>query len=174
MLTPVTSASLTTIAAFLPILVVGDIIGQVIREIPLVVIAVLIASLIECFLVLPCHMRGALSGMREPTRLRRRLNRGFERFRDGPFRRMVETALAWRYATLAAALGALILSLGLIVGDRVGFVFFSGPEASTVYANLVMAPGTSRAQTEATLAALDEALHETAGDLAERRASFWS
>ena len=73
MLTPVTSASLTTIAAFLPILVVGDIIGQVIREIPLVVIAVLIASLIECFLVLPCHMRGALSGMREPTRLRRRL-----------------------------------------------------------------------------------------------------
>lgn len=165
MLTPVTSACLTTIASFLPILVVGDIIGQVIREIPLVVIAVLIASLIECFLVLPCHMRGALGALREPTPLRRRLNRGFERFRDGPFRRLVATALAWRYATLAAALGALILSFGLILGGRVGFVFFSGPEAHTLYANLVMAPGTSRAQTEATLAAMDEALHETAGEL---------
>jgi multidrug efflux pump subunit AcrB len=164
MLAPVTSASLTTIASFLPILVVGDIIGQVIREIPLVVIAVLIASLIECFLVLPCHMRGALGGLREPTRLRRRLNRGFERLRDGPFRRLVETALAWRYATLAAALGALILALGVILGGRVGFVFFSGPEASTVYANLVMAPGTARAATEATLAAIDQALYATARD----------
>jgi multidrug efflux pump subunit AcrB len=164
MLAPVTSASLTTIASFLPILVVGDIIGQVIREIPLVVIAVLIASLIECFFVLPCHMRGALGGLREPTRLRRRMNRGFERFRDGPFRRLVEAALAWRYATFAAALAALILSLGVIFGGRVGFVFFSGPEASTVYANLVMAPGTSRAETEAALAAMDEALHATARD----------
>jgi multidrug efflux pump subunit AcrB len=165
MLAPVTSASLTTIASFLPILVVGDIIGQVIREIPLVVTAVLIASLIECFLVLPCHMRGALSGLRPPNRLRRRLNQGFERVRDGPFRRLVETALAWRYATLAAALGALILSLGVIFGGRIGFVFFSGPEANTVYANLVMAPGTARDVTEATLAVMDEALHATARDL---------
>jgi multidrug efflux pump subunit AcrB len=166
MLAPVTSASLTTIASFLPILVVGDIIGQVIREIPLVVTAVLIASLIECFLVLPCHMRGALSGLRQPNRLRRRLNHGFELVRDGPFRRLVETALAWRYATLAAALGALILSLGAIFGGRVGFVFFSGPEANTLYANLVMAPGTARDVTEATLTVMDEALHATARDLA--------
>jgi multidrug efflux pump subunit AcrB len=52
----------------------------------------------------------------------------------------------------------------VISGGRVGFVFFSGPEASTVYANLVMAPGTSRAATEATLAVMDEALHATALD----------
>jgi multidrug efflux pump subunit AcrB len=55
--------------------------------------------------------------------------------------------------------------LGLIFGDRVGFVFFSGPEANTVYANLVMAPGTSRAQTEATLAAMDQALQAAPGGL---------
>ena len=89
---------------------------------------------------------------------------GFERLRDGPFRRLVERALAWRYATPAAALGALILSLGVIFGGRVGFVFLSGAEASTLYANLVLAPGTARAGTEATLAALDEALYATARD----------
>src|SRR5919106_2118880 len=165
MVAPVTSASLTTIASFLPIFVVGDIIGDVIREIPLVVIAVLIASLIECFLVLPCHMRGALAGLGPPTRARRRLNDGFERLREGRFRRLVETALAWRYATLAAALGALILAIGLIVGGRVGFVFFSAPEANTVYANVVMAPGTPRAATEQTLFAMDEALRATEREL---------
>jgi len=60
MAAPVFSASLTTIAAFLPLLLITDIIGTIIRAIPLVVIAVIIASLIECFLVLPGHMRHAL------------------------------------------------------------------------------------------------------------------
>jgi multidrug efflux pump subunit AcrB len=160
MAAPVTSASLTTIASFLPILLVGDIIGQVIRDIPLVVIAVLIASLIECFFVLPCHLRGALGHLGEPSRLRRAFNRGFGYFRDGPFRGLVALALSWRYATLAAAIGALILSIGLIQGGRVGFVFFSAPESDVILANMAMAPGTSRAVTEATLAKLDQGLRE--------------
>lgn len=161
MVAPVTSASLTTIAAFLPLFVIGDIIGQVIREIPLVVIAVLVASLIECFFVLPCHLRGALAGLGPPTRLRERLNRGFERLRERHFRRLVELALAWRYTVLAGALAALILAIGLVLGGRVGFVFFSGPESDTVYVNLQMAPGTSRAETEAALAAVERALVDT-------------
>jgi multidrug efflux pump subunit AcrB len=160
MVAPVTSASLTTIASFLPILLVSDIIGQVIRDIPLVVIAVLIASLVECFFVLPCHMRGALGQLGEPSRFRRAFNRGFERFRDGPFRRVVGLALGWRYATLAAAVGALIMSIGLILGGRVGFVFFSSPESNVILANLMMAPGTSRDVTEATVARLDQGLRD--------------
>jgi multidrug efflux pump subunit AcrB len=161
MAAPVTSASLTTIASFLPILLVSDIIGQVIRDIPLVVIAVLIASLVECFFVLPCHMRGALARLGQPSRFRQAFNRGFGRLRDGPFRRLVATALGWRYATLAAAVGALILCVGLIQGGRVGFVFFSSPESDVVLANLVMAPGTARAVTEAGAAKLDQALRDT-------------
>lgn len=62
MATPVFCASLTTIAAFLPLLLIGDIIGTIIQAIPLVTIAVIAASLIECFLVLPGHMRHALAG----------------------------------------------------------------------------------------------------------------
>jgi multidrug efflux pump subunit AcrB len=166
MVAPVTSASLTTIAAFLPIFMVGDIIGQVIREIPLVVIAVLIASLIECFFVLPCHMRGALGHLGTPSRLRRCFDRGFARFRDGPFRRLVEIALAWRYATLAAAIGALIVVIGLLMGGRVGFVFFESPESDTIFANLVLAPGTERERTEAALAAVEAALQQTERELA--------
>ena len=79
---------------------------------------------------------------------------------------MVETALAWRYAILAAALGALILSLGLILATGSGSCSSPAPRRARSTPMLVMAPGTSRTQTEATLAALDEALHETAGDLA--------
>jgi multidrug efflux pump subunit AcrB len=166
MAAPVTSASLTTIASFLPILVVGDIIGEIIREIPLVVIAVLVASLIECFLVLPTHMRGALRRLGPPSRPRRAFDNAFARFREGAFRRLVGTTVAWRYATLAAAMAALILAVGVIMGGRVGFVFFSGPEATLIHANLAMAPGTSRAATGEALDAIDRALSEAAAETA--------
>ena len=51
MFAPVTAASLTTAAAFLPMFFIGDRIGDILRGIPLVVLAALLASLIECFFI---------------------------------------------------------------------------------------------------------------------------
>ncbi|MXN65971.1 MMPL family transporter [Stappia sp. GBMRC 2046] len=62
MIMPVTAASLTTVAAFLPILLIGDAIGQIMGVLPLVVVAVVIASLVECFFVLPGHLANSLAG----------------------------------------------------------------------------------------------------------------
>ena len=56
MAVPVVSASLTTMCAFLPLILIAGIIGQVIAAIPLVIVAVLVASLLECFYVLPGHL----------------------------------------------------------------------------------------------------------------------
>ncbi len=159
MAAPVFSSSLTTIAAFIPLLVISDIIGQIIRAIPLVVIAVIIASLVECFFVLPGHMRGALSwnaGRRSKPRVW--FNAKFDAFRDGPFYRLVNLALRWRYATLAIAVGGLILSIGLIAGGRVGFVFFPSPEADRVYANVQFTAGSPRDRTVAMLEELERGL----------------
>jgi len=173
MAAPVTSASLTTIAAFLPLLVIGDIIGAIIREIPVVVIMVLVASLIECLLILPSHMRHALSGMKDtPSRFRRAFNAGFNRLRDGPYRRLIAIAIAWRYATLALALGCFVLTLGLIAGGRIGFVFFQGPEADRLEANLAMAPGTPRERTAEALALIEAAAYRTAERLAPDQAEL--
>jgi len=59
MVWPVLASSLTTVAAFMPLLVVGGVIGNILGDIPLVMICVLIASLLECFVVLPAHLRHA-------------------------------------------------------------------------------------------------------------------
>ncbi|NKB57940.1 MAG: AcrB/AcrD/AcrF family protein [Alphaproteobacteria bacterium] len=159
MAAPVFSSSLTTIAAFIPLLVISDIIGQIIRSIPLVIIAVIVASLIECFFVLPGHMRGALSwnaGRRSRPRIW--FNNKFDAFRDGPFNALVHLVLRWRYATLAVAIGGLILSVGLVAGGRVGFVFFPSPEADRVYANVQFTAGSPRERTIAMLAELERSL----------------
>ncbi len=61
MLAPIFAASLTTIAAFVPILLIGGVLGQIMGTLPVMVVAVVIASLIECFLVLPGHLSHALA-----------------------------------------------------------------------------------------------------------------
>lgn len=58
---PVVAAMLTTVIAFLGLLAVGGRFGTLIRDIPITVIFVLVASLIECFLILPHHMAHALA-----------------------------------------------------------------------------------------------------------------
>lgn len=60
MMTPVMAAMLTTLAAFSPILLINDTIGQIMGVLPFVVIAVLIASLVECFFILPGHLAHSL------------------------------------------------------------------------------------------------------------------
>ena len=159
MLAPVTAASLTTIAAFLPILMISDVIGQIIVAIPLVVAAVILAALAEAFLILPAHMRDALRGGKaKPARFRRWFDAGFERMRDGPFSRLVDRCVRWRYLTVSSALGVLAMSLALLGGGHLPFNFFPSLEAETVFANVVFAPGTPRGRTEAMIRELETSL----------------
>ena len=57
MLAPVMSSSLTTVAAFFPLFAITGFIGKFLGDIPFVIVCVIIASLIESFLVLPGHLR---------------------------------------------------------------------------------------------------------------------
>jgi multidrug efflux pump subunit AcrB len=155
---PVIAASLTTIAAFVPLYMIGGIIGQIIQAIPFVVVAVLLASLVECFLILPGHLRSAFSHTSTTTgRFRRGFDTAFARLRDGPFRRAVALCLEWRYATVATTVAGLIVAFGMVLGGRVGFHFFPTPEADWIYANVAFVSGSPRSQTEAMLEELQRA-----------------
>ena len=159
MMAPVFSSSLTTIAAFMPLFLISDIIGQIIVAIPMVVVAVIVASLVECFLVMPGHLREAFKHAGQRTfAFRTRFDAGFARFRDHYFHRFLSMCLEWRYATLAVALAAFIASIGLIQGGRIGFIFFPSPEVDKIYANVEFAAGTPRATTIRMLDAMDQAL----------------
>ncbi len=168
---PVISSSITTICAFLPLFVIQGIIGDIIRAIPLVVVTVILASLIECFLVLPGHMRGALGRGRTGTgwfaRYRRWFDKGFHGFRDGAYRRTILFAVRWRYATLALAFGGFVLAIGLLAGGRVGFTFFPSPEADKIYVNVEMVAGSKRADTIAMLDEVDRALQQAVDGFGE-------
>ena len=166
MLAPVMAASLTTVAAFLPLVAMGGIIGQIVGAIPLVVVAVILASLAECFLVLPGHLRESLKkhGGRRNF-VMRRFDAAFDRFRAGPFPGLVRLCVRWRYATVAMALALFLVSAGLVLGGRVGFHFFPSPEADVVIGNVVMAPGTPRRDTAAMVQELSDAADRAVAEL---------
>ena len=56
---PVTTAVLTTIAAFLPLMLLPGIIGKFMRLVPFVVTVALLISLLEAFWILPSHILNA-------------------------------------------------------------------------------------------------------------------
>ena len=169
MLAPVLASSLTTIAAFMPLMLVGGIIGKILFDIPLVVICVIIASVIECFLILPGHLHhtfrrgaGAKTGG-----FRRWFDSAFERFRDHAFRRLVTAAVRRPWTTLSFALAALMLTVGLLRGDRLAFNFFPTPEGQILFASVSFVAGTPPERVERFVGHLEHTLKETEAQFGE-------
>lgn len=175
MVWPVLASSLTTVAAFMPLLVVGGVIGNILGDIPTVMICVLVASLLECFIVLPAHLRHAFvprpkkaRDREEPVkpanpvaRLRSGFETRFDRFREGRFRRFSLLSLKHRGVTLASAVALALLTVGLLAGGRLGFNFFPTPEPSIFYANASFVAGTDQGTVNRFLREMRRTLNET-------------
>jgi len=166
MIWPVLASSLTTVAAFMPLLLVGGVIGNILGDIPVIMICVLVASLLECFVVLPAHLRNAFVPARVTrrhplSRPRERFEEAFERFREGPFRRFSALTLRHRAATLASAAAVVLFTVGLLAGGRLAFNFFPTPEPNVLYANASFVAGTNRERVDELLARMQVALDET-------------
>ena len=160
MFAPVTAASLTTIAAFLPLMAIGGTTGSILFAIPLVVICVIIASLIECFLILPGHLRHSLEGTAErpPGKLRRSVDVAINNFRDGWYARTIAWSVSNRGTVISAALASVIVVVGLLAGGRIGFSFFPQPEGTTITANVRFVAGSPDDRVEAFLNTAERAL----------------
>jgi len=148
--TPVIFAVLTSVAAFAPLLAVPGNTGKIMRQIPLIVIATLLFSLVESLLVLPNHLSHLKHGEeKEPGWLRSRwqtLRQGFARFLGWMIERSYKPTLEWairqRYLTAAIALAALMVTVSVVAGGWIRFTFFPPVEADNVAALLTMPQGT--------------------------------
>ncbi|MBE9398740.1 efflux RND transporter permease subunit [Pontibacterium sp. N1Y112] len=169
MLAPVMASSMTTIAAFLPLLLLEGRIGNILIDIPTIIICVIVASLIECFLILPGHLHHSLHKASDlhPSKLRLKLDAGFEHFRDKIFRPIVTWALEFRWATIFGAFAIFLVAIALVAGGRIKFNFFPAVERESITANVQFAAGTDRASVSGFLNHLDTTLWETDAELDE-------
>jgi len=148
---PVIFAVATTIASFSPIFAVSGIIGKLFSDIPLVVIAVLGLSLVECLLILPYHLsslpvHGAVTKnrvLRAIEQVQKGFDVRFQRFVDGPLERALRFAVAMPYLILSSGIAVLIVMVAMVPGGLIKFAFFPEIEADAVTAKLEMPSGTT-------------------------------
>ena len=162
---PVIASTLTTVIAFFGLVAIGGRFGDLIADIPFTVIMVLLASLVECFLILPHHMRHALTHTAKehwydwPSR---QVNRGFRVVRDRGFRPLMGLVIRARYPVLAGAVALLAWQATLLISGQVQWRFFNAPEQTSVTGNFAMLPGATRADTMAQLRALQDSVERVA------------
>jgi len=144
---PVIFGVLTTMAAFGPMLFVPGWNGKIWQVIPLIIIPTLFFSLIESKLVLPHHLSHWRPKPKpeNPNLLVRMWDGFFDFFGDGlvwfikrVYSPVLKVALEWRYVTVAVAIATLLVTVGLVGGGYVAFVFFPDVEADYVSASLTM------------------------------------
>ncbi len=167
LLIPILAASLTTILAFLPVIIVEGIVGTVLGFIALVVICVVFTSLVEAFVILPGHLRASFQGIRKrsggikPSFIDRHL----AVVRDQWYRKLLDISIKNPFAVIALGIALLIFSLGLFSSGRLGYSFFPTPELNLLFANISFNAGTPDKTVQDYLEFAQETLEDTESEL---------
>ncbi|MGR3420673.1 MAG: efflux RND transporter permease subunit [Paracoccus sp. (in: a-proteobacteria)] len=170
MAAPVVSSTLTTIIAFAGLVLISGQFGHLVADIPLTVILVLVASLVECFLVLPNHMAHALAHSARsrwydrPSML---VNRGLDAFVARVVRPLTRLVLLARYPVLALVLVGLSWSVATLMTGKVPWRFFDAPEQGSVSGNFAMLPGATRDDTLRVMGLVQDAIDQIAQEYAD-------
>ena len=168
---PVIFGVLTTMAAFLPLVLLSGRMAGFFGVIGWVVIIALVLSIIESQLILPAHL--AHRNHAEPSRglskkwnnFQGKLAAWLERVAEHHYQPLLNKAINNRYTTGAIGLGVLIMAIALIASGRVIFTFFPSIEGDRVYATLEMPEGISVEATARAAAVIAMAGEELAAQL---------
>jgi multidrug efflux pump subunit AcrB len=139
---PVLASVLTTVAAFLPLILLPGIVGKFMMVVPLVVTLALLISLIEAFWMLPAHVLALKPDFARPSRLHGRRTR-FTRSLRLNYARLLLFSLRHAWASLLLLVAAFALALYALAGGWIKQQFFAADPIRIFYVNLDMPPSTA-------------------------------
>ena len=156
----VISSFITTVCILGPLAFITGEMGQVLKVIPMILILVMAVSLVEAFLILPCHLGHAMHGHdpQKVTGLRRKVEDTLDWVREQLVGKTVDTLIQWRYLFICSVIAVFILSVGMIASGKIKMQGFPALEGDTVAARLLMPQGTPLYRTEAAVEHLLNAL----------------
>ena len=161
---PVVMAVTTTIVAFAPLLFISGIMGKFISVMPMAVIAILAVSLLEALVILPAHLHRALVQSEIKTRklgvwherVREKVDGGLQFVIERLYTPAIKYVVKNRYFTFSLGIGVLIVSLGIVIGGYVPFVFFPKGESDWVIADVSFPLGTPFPITEESVGRIED------------------
>lgn len=160
---PVVMAISTTVVAFTPLMFISGIMGKFIAVMPKAVIAILVVSLGEALVILPSHLHHALTRsthkMGAIMALHERIRNNVEQWLNFIIKEYYTRAIRYvvnnRFFTFSIGLGILIVSIGILLGGYVPFVFMPKGESNWIIAEVGYPLGTPFAITEKTIEHLE-------------------
>ena len=171
---PVIAAVLTTIVAFIPLMFVGGIMGKFIAILPVVVIACLAVSLLECLSILPAHL-GNLKNLvpdldahsRNPFKqfangMHRLTGNLMQWVIDRPYTALLKWVIHYRYFTVSFAILILIAMMGMVAGGILKFQLFPSFDGFVMTAVVEFPDGTPVDVTRKAVTHLEESIERVA------------
>lgn len=141
-------------------------VGQIMKVLPIVLLAVLTISLVEAFLILPSHLSHSLYKMKNPKAWRVLVERSFDTVRN-TLGRWVESAIRYQYCVVGLAIALLIISVSFFSSGILKFTFFPTLEGNILEARILMPQGTRTNETEKIVVALLKTLQQSVKKMPE-------
>ena len=138
---PVTSSVLTTMAAFLPLMLLPGILGKFMMIIPMVVTLALAISLVQAYWMIPTHVTALDISFRKPSRLHLARVRMLHSIRVR-YTRMLIHAMRYPKTVIGTAVLLFLLSVATVASGMVKFNFFASDPLRVFYVNIEMPVGT--------------------------------
>lgn len=179
----VTTAVLTTVVAFAPLLFVSGTMGKFTAVMPAAIIAMLAVSLIECVTILPCHLAHKDSVvfkiigvvffafgwvLKVAAAANRIATAGLEKY----IRNVYEPSLKWslrnRSIIVAMCFATLLTTVGLYRSGIIKFNFFPRLDGNTLSATVAFPDGTPESMTIAATQKVEDAFWELAQEYEDR------
>ncbi|MGS2739777.1 efflux RND transporter permease subunit [Sinomicrobium sp. M5D2P17] len=145
---PVLFSILTTVIAFIPLLLIPGETGKFWWPLPAVVIVILLISLIEALFILPSHL-GHIGKKKKKGILLKlenaqdRFARRFDRIIQKYYRPFLDKCLRFRYITLTAAVALLLIVGSFGYSDHMGMILMPEIAADEIEAGIRLPVGTT-------------------------------
>lgn len=138
---PVLTAVLTTMAAFLPLMLLPGILGKFMKVIPMVVSIALAVSLIEAFWMLPAHVMAAKVNFNKPSKLHK-YRVWFTHMIQIYYVRFLILGMRHPGKALAGAFGMFLIAITTLSAGMIKVDFFANDALRLFYVNIEMPPET--------------------------------
>ncbi len=149
---PVLATVTTTIAAFIPILMMGGIMGEYIRAMPIVITIVLLASLFESAFILPSHLAH--------IKLKAKAKPKIIQFLENIYRKTLLRVLKYKYRVIGFFVAVFLICVVVIL-PILGFVLFPEGDNDIIQLKIETPKGTPLRETAKRVQQLEKIVKET-------------
>ncbi|MEG3638794.1 efflux RND transporter permease subunit [Magnetococcus sp. PR-3] len=139
---PVTASVLTTMAAFMPLMLLPGILGEFMKVVPMVVTLALAFSLVEAYWMLPAHVSFIKVNLKNPSRTQRIRANLMHKLRVKYARLLIKVfRIPWLF--FITSLIPVIAAIFIVATGGVRMEFFAMEKIPLFYINVKMPPGSS-------------------------------